>query len=139
MTFISGLTNFKPVAKARALPWVVCKVQKSTYAGIRPEQPIPETIAILLLSNPKSETARAIAPKTIPFPHPGHQTVGNFLFPLKYSISNGAVLIFMVKTFLLLKDKDEVKLSQNFRLFTFSFALCILTFALSLALTLTLT
>ena len=73
MTSNSGFAILMPVAKAMALPWVVCMVLKSIYPAALEEQPIPETMTTFFLSRPRFSMACATSRMRIPFPQPGHQ------------------------------------------------------------------
>ncbi len=66
MTFLSGFAIFRPVAKGRARPCVVCSVFQSMYPGSRDAHPIPETSAMSSLGILRESTARRSDLKTIP-------------------------------------------------------------------------
>src|SRR5674476_741274 len=84
ITWSLGLASLTPVAKVKARPWVVWSVLKSTYTLIRPAQPIPVTRTMSSLANPVRSIALISAPRTMPLPHPGHQTWGNFFSWRRY-------------------------------------------------------
>src|SRR5690554_1800893 len=92
ITSSSGRANFTPVAKAKARPWVVCRVSNFIYPGARLEQPIPDTTAVLKGSRSWRCIARSTEPRIMPWPHPAHQIWGSFSI-LVYLVNNSFTAI----------------------------------------------
>jgi hypothetical protein len=76
MTVRSGSASFSPMAKGMALPCVVWNESNFRYPAMRPEQPIPETMATF--SRGTSSFIRALAKQftETPIPQPLHQMWG---------------------------------------------------------------
>src|SRR3989454_3076806 len=75
MTSSLGLASLIPVAKGSDLPWRVCTPYVLMKWGTFPEQPIPETITVLLGSMLISASAIWTALRMPKSPHPGHQSL----------------------------------------------------------------
>ncbi len=73
----SLLKDFAPVAKASALPWVVCRVSPLKFGlGIHAEHPMPETHRTFSFGIPSSSMALTKQLRMVPSPQPTQKAEG---------------------------------------------------------------